>query len=250
MRSEASLQQLEREAEEARAKFANDLATLRSPETLSEFSGALKAEALEVKDDVIEKAKSTATSTMWRVADDLKAKAAANPGAALAIGAGLAWRLIHRPPIATALVAAGLFSLLRTRPAPNTPYMGLYDEDRDRVLTNSGQTDLFSQAAEMAATARDKVEQWSADASAAAQQTAETIKETTASVANAASRTLNEAQQTASNISSKTAAMAGRASSAVQETVQDEEVRDKFVLGAAALAVAAAVGISFGRRGQ
>jgi hypothetical protein len=102
----------------------------------------------------------------------------------------------------------------------------------------------------MAATARDKVEQWSADASAAAQQTAETIKETTASVANAASRTLNEAQQTASNISSKTAAMAGRASSAVQETVQDEEVRDKFLLGAAALAVAAAVGISFGRSSE
>jgi hypothetical protein len=250
MRSEANLQELERGVEEAREKLASDLATLRSPETFSEFSGALKAEALEVKDDVIEKAKSTATSTMWRVADDLKAKAAANPGAALAIGAGLAWRLIHRPPIATALVGAGLFSLLRTRPAPSTPYMGLYDEDRDRVHTNSGQTDLFWQAAEMAGTVRDKVEQWSADASAAAQQTAETIKETTASVANAASRALNEAQQTASDVTSKTAAMASRASSAVQETVQDEEVRDKFLLGAAALAVAAAVGISFGRRGQ
>jgi hypothetical protein len=127
--------------------------------------------------------------------------------------------------------------------------MGLYDEDRDRVLTNSGQPDLFSQAAEMAGTVRNKVEQWSADASATAQQTAETIKQTTASVAKAASRALNEAQQTASDVTSKTAAMGRRASSAVQETVQDEEVRDKFLLGAAALAVAAAVGISFGRRG-
>lgn len=248
--SEASLQQLEQEVEEARAKLANDLATLRSPETFSEFSGMLKAETLEVKDAVIEKARSSATSTMWRMADDLKAKAAANPGAALAIGAGLAWRLIHRPPIATALVGAGLFSLLRTTPAPSTPYMGLYDEDRDRVLSNSGQADLISQAVEMAGTVRDKVEQWGADASAAAQQTGETIKETTASVANAASRVLNETQQTASDVASKTAAMASRASSAVQETVQDEEVLDKFLLGAAALAVAAAVGISYGRRGD
>src|SRR5215216_1193981 len=248
--SEASLQQLEREVEEARGKLANDLATLRNPETFSDFSGVLKAEALEAKDAVIEKAKSTATSTMWRIADDLKAKAAANPGAALAIGAGLAWRFIHRPPIATALVGAGLFSLLRTTPAPSTPYIGLYDEDRDRVLTNSGQTDLISQAAEMAGTVRVKVEQWSADASAAAQQTAKTIKEKTASVANAASHVVNEAQQTASDITSQTAAMASRTSSAIRETVHDEEVRDKFLLGAAALAVAAAVGISFSRTGD
>lgn len=246
--SKASLQQLEREVEDARAKLAQDLAILRSPETFSEFSATLKAEALEAKDAVIEKAKSTATSTMWRVADDLKAKAAANPGAALAIGAGLAWRFIHRPPIATALVGAGLFSLLRTTPAPSTPYMGLYDEDRDRVLTNSRQTDWISQAGEMAVTVRDKAERWGADASAAAQQTAATIKEATASVGNVASHILNETQQAATDIASKTSAMASRASSTVEKTVEDEELRDKFLLGAAALAVAAAVGISFGRR--
>jgi hypothetical protein len=78
----------------------------------------LKAEALEVKDDVIEKAKATIISTVHRITDDLKAKAAVNPDAALAIGAGLGWRLIHRPPIATFLVCAGLFSLLAAPIAP------------------------------------------------------------------------------------------------------------------------------------
>src|SRR5215211_6433759 len=90
-----NLGMLEREVEQARTKLASDLATLRSPNTFSEFGGALKAEALEVKDDVIEKAKATAISTMHRITDDLKAKAAANPGAAVAIGAGLGWRLIR-----------------------------------------------------------------------------------------------------------------------------------------------------------
>src|SRR4026208_651381 len=48
---------------------------------------------------------------------DLKARAAANPSAALAIGAGLAWRLVKHPPIATALIGAGAPSLWRTNPA-------------------------------------------------------------------------------------------------------------------------------------
>ena len=244
----ARLQQLEHDVEEARARLANDLATLRSPRTFSDFTGAVKAEAIDLKDAAIEKAKSSATSTMWRIADDLKAKAAANPAAAFAIGAGLAWRLIHRPPIATALVGAGLFSLLRTAPMASTPYMGLYDEDRERVLTNAEQTSSISRARDVAGTVSDKFEEVGAAAVIAAQQTAETIKETTASLANAASNVLNDAQQTASAITSNTAAMVGRASSAVRETVHDEEVRDRFLLGAAALAVAAAVGISFIRR--
>jgi hypothetical protein len=42
--------------------------------------------------------------------------------------------------------------------------------------------------------------------------------------------------------------MANQAAAAVQETLRDEDVRDKFLLGAAALAVAAAVGISYQRQ--
>ncbi len=121
--SDPSLHQLEREVEAARAKLAGDLSTLRSPTTYSEFTSDLKNEALDVKDALLDKAKSSVASTIEDFVDDLKGRAAANPAAALAIGAGIAWRLIQRPPIATALIGAGLFSLFRTsaiQPAQRT----------------------------------------------------------------------------------------------------------------------------------
>ena len=109
--SDPRLHQLERNAEAARTKLAGHLATLRSPATYSEFSSELKYEALEMKDALVDKAKSSVQSTIDNFVDDLKARAAANPAAALAIGAGIAWQLIRRPPIATALIGAGLYSL-------------------------------------------------------------------------------------------------------------------------------------------
>ena len=57
--SDPSLHQLEREVESARAKLAGDLSTLRSPTTYSEFTSGLKNEALDVKDALVDKAKSS-----------------------------------------------------------------------------------------------------------------------------------------------------------------------------------------------
>ena len=116
--SEAELNVLERDVEQARERFAGDLARLRSPATLSNFQNDLWAQASETKDDLVEKAKEAATDGVQRLVSDLKDKAAANPAAALAIGAGLAWRLVHRPPIASLLVGIGLFNLWRTSPPP------------------------------------------------------------------------------------------------------------------------------------
>ena len=73
-----------------------------------------------MKDALVDKAKSGVQSTIDTFVEDLKARAAANPAAALAIGAGIAWRLIQRPPIATALIGAGLYSLFRTTPTHGT----------------------------------------------------------------------------------------------------------------------------------
>src|SRR5262249_31626262 len=92
---------LELEAEEARAKLAHDLEARGSPQTYREFRSELKSEA---------------RSMFQRVLDDLKARAAANPSAALAIGAGIGWRLVKHPPIATALLGAGILGLWRTTP--------------------------------------------------------------------------------------------------------------------------------------
>ena len=139
--SGSNLQSLERDVELARDRFAHDLARLRSPETISEFKDTLWAEARETKDELIEKTKDAAQDGIQRIIADLKERAAANPAAVLAIGAGLAWRLIHRPPIASLLVGIGLVGLFR-------PQTG---------------GEVVAGASKLLHSAKDTVQEWSED---------------------------------------------------------------------------------------
>src|SRR6185312_4394458 len=116
----------EQEVQGARAKLTADLASLRSPANLTAFTDGLKQEAVAAKDSVIQHTKETVQTTIEEIAADLKAKAAANPAAALAIGAGIAWQLVRHPPIVSALVGVGLYSLLRT-PSPKPAARGNAD---------------------------------------------------------------------------------------------------------------------------
>jgi hypothetical protein len=129
--SAAELNALERDVEQARAKFADDLVRLRLPANLARLKNDLWADVRETKDEVVDKAKDAAQDGAQRLVAELKARAAANPLATIAIGAGLAWRLVHRPPIATVLVGLGLIGLARATPSQGAsqPYMGLIDED-------------------------------------------------------------------------------------------------------------------------
>src|SRR6476659_6836873 len=52
---------------------------LRSPAAYADFRASLKQDAEEVNDLIVDQAKSTTQSTLQRMVDDLKAKAAANP---------------------------------------------------------------------------------------------------------------------------------------------------------------------------
>ena len=172
--SDADLNALERDVEQARARFADDLARLRSPSTLARFKDDAWAEARETKDELVGKTKEAAKDGAQRLFTELKERAAANPVAALAIGAGLAWRLVHRPPIATLLVGMGVVGLLRTSPARKSePYMGLHDED-PRLLHRYGAREpgLAARAGELADVVKDKVQDWSAEAGDAVRATA------------------------------------------------------------------------------
>jgi hypothetical protein len=303
------LNALERDVEQARARFADDLARLRSPSTLARFKDDAWAEARDTKDELVGKTKEAAKDGAQRLFTELKERAAANPVAALAIGAGLAWRLVHRPPIATLLVGMGVVGLLRTSPARNSEtYMGLHDED-PRLLHRYGASEpgLAARAGELADVVKDKVQDWSAEAGDAARATATQVAETTTAVVERASRALRDvardtaanvgdratamaerasdglddaksaARITAAGVGDKAAAVAGQASQTVQdasdtvretvahmadkaavlgqqashriyEALPDKEDRDTYLLGAAALAVAAAVGIAYQRR--
>lgn len=250
--SEAVLNALERDVEQARAKFADDLARLRSPANLARFKDDLWADAREAKDEVIDSAKEAAQDGAQRFLAELKARAAANPLATIAIGAGLAWRLVHRPPIATVLIGLGLISLARTAPAQRGAYMGMNDEDppllRQNHLRGGGQsrTETFADAA------KDILQDWSAQAGDTARETAAQIGDKAAAVADRATDALHDAgevaRDTVTHVTDKAGAMAARASQTLRDAVPDQDERDAYLLGAAALAVAAAVGIAYQRR--
>ena len=251
--SQADLGALEREVERARAKFSDDLARLKSPANLSRFKDDLWAEARDTKDELVEKGKEAAKDGMQRIVTELKERAAANPAAAIAIGAGLAWRLVHRPPIATLLVGMGLVGLLRTSPAQQNsqPYMGLHDED-PKIRNAAGDVGLASRGAELASSVQEKVEDWGAYASDAARETGAQIADKATSMADRASNVLRDAgdaaRQTMSGIADQATSMAEQAAHTLHDAVPDREDRDRYLLGVAALAVAAAVGIACQRR--
>jgi hypothetical protein len=244
--SQSDLNALERDVEQARARFANDLARLRSPVNLARFKDDLWAEARETKDELVEKTKEAAKDGVQRVLTQLTERAAANPAAALAIGAGLAWRLFHRPPIATLLVGMGLAGLLRTSPSQRSaqPYMGLHDEDPKPRHDAS--------LAAFADAAKERVQDWSAQTGEAVRQTGTQIADKTASMADRASAMLHgagdAARDTMTQIADKAASVA--ASHRLRDRLPDQDDRDSYLLGAAALAVAAAVGIAVQRRAR
>jgi hypothetical protein len=238
--SQADLNALEREVEQTRARFANDLARLRSPRNLAAFKEDLWAQARETKDEVIVKTKEAASDAAQRVLAELKARAAANPAAALALGAGLAWRLVHRPPIATLLVGVGLIGLLRTSPS--------------QTKHDCGGAGLASQDSALADAAKQKVRDWGAQASDAARIAATQIAGEAASVADRTSHALHDARDAAREsltwVADNAEFVSDRASSRLRAAIPSRDDRDTYLLGAAALAVTAAVGIAFQRRAQ
>jgi hypothetical protein len=228
--ADASLRTYEQDVERARAKLAGDLATLRSPATLSSFTRDLKHEALDAKDTLVESAKSSVSG----IVEDLKAKAAANPAAALAIGAGVAWRLIQNPPIATALVGLGLYSLLRTdaaRPA--------YGVQPDYVA--QGRERLKEQMADLAANATAAAAQAGEAASATASELADLAKDK--------ARAWGESSlQAAKEVGASAYVQAGGVINQATAVGRDSESRDALLLGVAGLAVAAALGMACQKR--
>jgi hypothetical protein len=221
-----NLSLLELQVEEARAKLASDLAILRSPQTYREFGEELKSDA---------------KSAVQRAIDDVKARAAANPSAALAIGAGLAWRLVKHPPIATALIGAGVLSLWRTTPARinEDDYLKTAQQRLGEQVSDAAET-VKDYAAEQVVAGREKV-------SAYAETARERVQEVAASAAEQAAETLEQARDAATHIPDKAVNAAQRATHQFGRAVADEGVRNQILLGAAGLAVAAALGIAYRR---
>jgi hypothetical protein len=220
-----NLSLLELQVEEARAKLARDLALLRSPQPYREFGAELKSDA---------------KSAVQRAIDDVKARAAANPSAALAIGAGLAWRLVKHPPIATALIGAGVLSLWRTTPANEDDYLKTAQQRLGEQVSDVAET-VKNYAAEQVVAARERIVDY-------ADSARETVEEAAASAAEQAGETLKHAREAATHIPDKAVNAVQRATRQFGRAVTDEGMRDQLLLGAAGLAVAAALGIAYQRK--
>jgi hypothetical protein len=215
---------LEREVEQARAKLADDLAVLRSPQTISD---RLRFEA---------------RSLFQRIIDELKARAAANPSAALAIGAGIGWRLVKHPPIASALIGAGLLSLWRTPP--------VHVNEEDYLTT--AQARLGKQVSEALGTAKVYATDTIGSAKEKASEYAQTVQEKAqglaSSAAAGAAAGLEQAGEIARRFPDKAKSAAQQATSQLGSAVRDETIRDQLLLGVASVAVAAVLGITYQRR--
>jgi hypothetical protein len=219
-----TLRLLEREVEQARAKLADDLAVLRSPQTIGD---GLRFEA---------------RSFFQRILDDLKARAAANPSAALAIGAGIGWRLVKHPPIASALIGAGLLSLWRTPP--------VHVNEEDSLTT--AQERFGKQLSEALGTAKvyatDTIGSAKEKASEYAQSVQEKAQVLASSAAAGATAGFEQAGEIARRFPNRAKNAAQQATSQLSSAVRDETIRDQLLLGVASVAVAAVLGITYQRR--
>ena len=197
---------LERDVEEARARFEQTLARVRSPAAFEE----LKEDLLEVKDEVVERARDAAQETVSNLISDLKDRAAANPLAVAAIGAGLLWRFVRRPPIASVLVGLGAISLFKT--SPDQPPM----HERGK--------EAFQEAVEYG---RAKIQTATGEAKTVAREAA------------------SQASSAVSEVSQRARDLADRGYAVAEDLAANQTARDNLLLGVAAAAVGAAMLISF-----
>jgi uncharacterized protein YdcH (DUF465 family) len=234
-----SLKVYERQVESARAKLSEDLAVLCSARTFATFTDDLKQEALDTKDALWEK---------------LKARAAANPAAMLAIAAGLGWRLMNRPPIASALIGLGLFSLWRTPGAPLDKRSSFLQQSAQSLKTQGEEfataaggmaADLTAQAKGNISTkgveaweaAKAKVEEWNENAGARLNDARAKAKTASDSVVDGLRRQQHDLRD---DIVDMTAA--------AKESLRDEDTRNTVLVGIAGVAIAAALGIACQKR--
>jgi hypothetical protein len=222
---------LERDVAQARRRVQEDLANLRGP-----AAGRLKSDL---------------TATAENVLTDIKDRLAANPVATLAIGAGVAWQLVRRPPVASVLVGYGLYSLMHTDPRQPTPMNAYAMQALDRGQAMAEQAtrlagDVRSAAADRFEAAKQTAAQATAQAAQATVQAADAVRSTASQWTDRATQAANDA----SAAITQGAAIASDRASRFAETAQVTARRDKdtYLLGFAAAALAAAIGISAQRR--
>jgi hypothetical protein len=259
---------LERDVEVARARLVNRVAQLKAP-PLSGVKDELVADATDYKDEVIDSAREKVTGAIDGFVSDIKRRAADNPVAVAAIGAGIAWRLWQKPPIATLLVGAGVAALLG-RSSVREIDVDPYDPDRpsgyvpggvagygygttagaieQKVI--GGATVALETAREKAGELRNKANELKESALRSAGEIRDSAVRSAGELLDSAGRSVDQLRENAirssgnaadsfSSFATDTRARIGPAREYAEDVVRDNGV----YLGIAALAVGAAAGI-------
>jgi hypothetical protein len=226
--SHAELDRLEGEVRDARRRLKSDLELLRAPETFSSFKEEVLGEARQSRDDIVANVKEAATDRVERFVAEIKERAAANPVAVGAIAAGVAWRILRKPPVTTMLVGYGLISLWRTQPGQPAP----------------GAKTVY-RAADMALEAREQVEQWGSEAGDAIARATDVV---VPAVTETVQRWSADAGEAVSQATTSAQSLVASGSQSLHHIVMDKQERDKVLLGVAAVALTAALGLTCLRR--
>jgi ElaB/YqjD/DUF883 family membrane-anchored ribosome-binding protein len=259
---------LERDVEVSRARLVNRVAQLKTP-PISGVKDEIVADATEYKDEVIDSAKQKVTDAIDGLVLDVKRRAAANPVAVAAIGAGIAWKLWQKPPITTLLVGAG-FAALFSRSSIPAINVDPYDADRPTGYVPGGvagygygttagaiEQKVIGGATVALETAREKTSELRDRAAELTDSALRSAGELRDNVVRSAGELIGSARQSADQLRSSTVRSSGQAVDALSSYASDarsriqpareyaeDMVRDNGVyLSLAALAVGAAAGI-------
>ena len=229
----------ERAVERSRGKLSEDLAILCSRDTRTAFTEDLKHEALDIKEAVWEK---------------IKARAASNPAAVMAIGAGLVWHFLRNPPITSALIGVGLYSLWKTHPKTAYDATGKrlgYLEQSKEVLKEQAEH-VASVAGDLAVRTGEKATEKGAKAWQGAKETMREWQDEIGQTLNAATDHLKTSgEEFLAEVRDKERTLRPQVRSAAAKTIQrveDPDIRNSLLLGVAGAAIAAAVGIACQKR--
>jgi len=126
-------------------------------------------------------------------------------------------------PVASLAVGAGIVWRLVRHPPIATLLVGAGLASLFRTDPNRGSADMLTRASNVAGTVGERVQKWGEEAR-------------------------DVTQQTVSQISSTASDMGAQAKQLAHRTLGDHDLRDSYLLGAAALAIGAATVISYQRR--
>jgi cell division septum initiation protein DivIVA len=251
---------LERDIRATRARLAANISVLTSSATLDDLTSTVKSEALGMSDDLMDRARTSGMEMLRRGIDDLKDKAMENPVAVAAIGAGIGWKLWKNPPIASALVGYGLFSLLRG--SAEDPVQNAVRDAGERLGETASAVrrtamrtthDLRDKAVSIADQAQSKASSLLGDVQDKAAAITGGVRDKTAAMAGEASSALSSMSDETTEFGREMWATSQRAGHDLLDEVAERaralrtDPQSQILLSIAGVAVAAAVGVAVSR---